>query len=119
MPTVLRMKQTVPSDDLGNPTIEQLYRMYNDESSIPIVRQQAELIVKLNALLTVMKSTWRVLVSPRPDDTIGLRRQPPLRHHPPRTSILASRERLEGLLLDSLRRFPAMTTGYHDGTQRT
>ena len=53
MPTVLRMKQTVPSDDLGNPTIEQLYRMYNDESSIPIVRQQAELIVKLNALLTV------------------------------------------------------------------
>ena len=53
MPLVLRMKHTVPSDDLGNPTIEQLYRMYNDESSIPIVRQQAaELIVKLNVLPT-------------------------------------------------------------------
>ena len=110
MPLVLRMKHTVPSDDPGNPTIEQLYRMYNDESSIPIVRQQAaELIVKLNALPT---DEINMLVSPRPDNTIGLRRQLRLRHHPPRTSILASRERLEGPLLDSLRRFPAMTTGY-------
>ena len=83
MPLVLRMKHTVPSDDPGNPTIEQLYRMYNDESSIPIVRQQAaELIVKLNALPT---DEINMLVSPRPDNTIGLRRQLRLRHHPPRT----------------------------------
>ena len=53
MPSVLRMKHTVPSDDLGNPTTEQLYHMYNDASSIPIVRQQAAaLIIQLNALPT-------------------------------------------------------------------
>ena len=53
LPIPLRMKHTVPSDNLGNPTIEALYHMYNGPDSIPIVRQQAaELIAKLNALLT-------------------------------------------------------------------
>ena len=90
--------------------------MYNDESSIPIVRQQAELIVKLNALLTVMKSTWRVLVSPRPDDTIGLRRQPPLRHHPPRTEDI--NPGFQGTSGRTASRQPQKVPR-DDGTQRT
>ena len=49
MPLVLRMKHVVKSPDLGNPTIEELFRMYH-ESKIPVIRKQAaELIIKLNA----------------------------------------------------------------------
>ena len=49
MPLVLRMKHVVKSPDLGNPTLEELFRMYH-ESKTPVIRKPAaELIIKLNA----------------------------------------------------------------------
>ena len=45
------MKHRLKSDDLGDPTIEQLFQMCHDSSSLPIIikKQAAELIIKLNA----------------------------------------------------------------------
>ena len=50
MPRVLRMKHGVKSDDLGDPTIEGLYRMYHDPKCLPIIKKQAAgLLIGLNA----------------------------------------------------------------------
>ena len=44
------MKHRVKSDGLGDPTIERLFQMYHDSSSLLIIKKQtAELIIKLNA----------------------------------------------------------------------